>query len=1166
MALERPFLEPDRVLAYPIAIPAPFGKPDFWTLRAAENDAFAQWVLANQYLLEGPVQAEAARSLLQQSAEGGLTHAAAQWGQMLFHGAEGLPRDTASGRAWIERAALRGHAEAAYALARIDWEGRDGTGDKSRALVSLRRSAELGWGRAAETLGTMLRQGTGIERDAVEARGWLERAARQGRPGAKLELAEMLRRGEGGARDDARALRLVEEVAARGVQAAQRMRAEMKAAGLGTAPDPSVLRAFLEHAAQGGDASAAYELGQGLVEGRFGLVDEIAGIPWLERAALADHPLAQFQLAWLGRASDKRAQWLARSAALGYTPAEFYYGMALAYGQGVPADDGKAIEWYRRAADKGYMEAQSSLAWRYLQGATLPLNETAGLEWSRKAAEQGHELAMTNLARRLMARGDAAGREEALKWVERLAMRGNALYQNSLGSIRSGHTPEFGARQRNYAEALRWWHQAAAQGYAAAELNIGDAYLHGWGKPADAKQARHWYERAAARGEPDGDFKLAELFRLGAKGVKRDETRSRLHLMLAIQGGSQAARQQAAKWEQPGHPWRSAGGGYDWARIRQDAKAGEADAQMLLGAAYLQGVSDIPQSLPNAYFWFQKAAAQGNIEAMNYVGRALYLGGRDPTAKKSARDWFEKAARGGRVDAMVSLARMNALGEAGKADPKRALSLLREAARLNHPQGIRELARAYERGELGLKASAEQAAEWLARLPPERVPDTAQQGKVHDAARSEMAQYFREAWRGVSVRFAEIGMNHELGRGVPMDIREAVSWYQRGVAANESRAQFRLARLYQSGSDALPRNIEQATTLFRLAAKQGHPEAQLALATILSNGQPGAQVQAEAMKWLEQAAARGSPEALHRLGFHYLHGRGVRAQPERAVALCRQAAEKGYDQAQFDLAGFYVRGVGVARDEVEAAVWYERAAEQGHATAALALARLILQQAGDAIAASRAEPWLMRAAQLSNADAQYELAQFYLQGPAGKADEARALHWTETAARQGHTNAMLALAGLCELGKVPGKGKECALPLYEAVAENGHLDTQLMLGSRALKAEASPRDPVRAMYWFGKAAEQGDVWANFLVGTAYLGGEGVPKDDTRALQYLHVSAEQNEPLAQWLYGSTLADRAHSLDDLRTAVSWLERANKHGLAYAQEKITAVCTREPRACVP
>ena len=66
---------------------------------------------------------------------------------------------------------------------------------------------------------------------------------------------------------------------------------------------------------------------------------------------------------------------------------------------------------------------------------------------------------------------------------------------------------------RDYAEALRWYKLAAAQGLSEALFNVGWYYEQGHGVAADKAEAIRWYKRAAAAGRPDA---AATLARLGA--------------------------------------------------------------------------------------------------------------------------------------------------------------------------------------------------------------------------------------------------------------------------------------------------------------------------------------------------------------------------------------------------------------------------------------------------------------------------------------------------------------------------------------------------------------------------------------------------------------------------------------------------------------------------
>lgn len=1158
-AVTPPEFVPAWQLQSEIASLALAGQPDEadWALRAAAGDALAQWEWANWLIRQSAEKHASARTLLQQSARAGYTPAMLQWGAILLVGGLDVAQDRAAGRAWIERAAQAGHAEAAFVLYRL--EATDTADSGRQALDWLHQSAESGWVPARVELARLLLGGERLPRDPEAAAGWLERAAAQGSVEAQFALAQMLRERSSGARDDARALALYQSLADRGNRPAARLAADMIAEGRGAAPDPMPLRRFLETHAEAGNLHAAYELGLAWATGRFGTTDGALAQHWLTRAAAKDHPLALHELAFRLPAGSQRTQWLASAARLGYTPAEFYLGMAQAYGQGVPADDQAAVSWYRRAADKGYMEAQASLSWRYLQGVTLPQDIEQGLAWARKAAAMGHETSLRNLVTHLATRMDETSRTEWITSLQRLAERGHAGFQYVLGSTFAGHVPQAAGRQVDYPAALRWWRRAAAQSFAPAMIELGDAYASGRGVKTHLREAIRHYERAADLGEAVGELRLWDIYAKGRKGVARDAGRARRHLERAVWLGNAEAMRLYASWTQPGHPWRK-DDGYDWARVKHDAQAGNVDAQVLLGRAYLEGTPGTGKSLANAHHWFLKAAAQGHAEALNNAGFIIYRGLLAAPDLPTARKFFERAARDGQLNAMVSLARMDELGEAGPVNLERARLWLETAAQFGQPRAIERLARAHERGELGLAADAERAATWRLRLPLGEADPAAAPGAVHDAARRELAAKHARAWHGDSTAFADVGMDHELGRGVPVNAVQAARWYRLGVERGESRAQYRLARLLDGGSDGVPREPEQALKLFRLAADQGHPEAQLVLYDKLRQTRKTPQDDQAAFQWIERAAASGDPEAAHRLGFHYLHGIGVARDPQRAYRINRTAAEQGHAAAQFNLALFHVRGEAVQNNPAEALPWLERAAEQAHPEAALLRAQLVLQGHIDA-PRDTARPWLEIAARLSNAEAQYLLGSLLDDGAADADSRRAAQTWLEAAASQGHTGAVLRLAWGCEAGVYAGE-QVCRDNTYEHAARQGHLGAQRLLAERALLAE--PRDLARALYWLEAAAAQGDARANLLAGLIHTREDVQGADAAKSGIHLRAAAEQGDPLGQWLHGRALAEAARDPDGWREAVLWLERASRQGVLQAGTLRSAICAETPAAC--
>ncbi|MDO9710179.1 tetratricopeptide repeat protein [Paracraurococcus lichenis] len=219
--------------------------------------------------------------------------------------------------------------------------------------------------------------------------------------------------------------------------------------------DPAALRA----AAAGGDARAAYLLGQ--VE-EFGLGGRprrpAEAAAWYDRAAEAGNPWAQFRLANLlaegrgARRDPARATALtAQAAGAGHPLAAYNLGMMALRGQGVPRDPNEAARWLTLAAEGGVVEAQYTLGTLYLRGDGVPLRLYEGLTWMRQAAQGGYPPAQKAVGRIYMTGLDTMGQDlqEARTWLGLAAGRGDREAQRWLQEIARAEREE-----RDYRRAL----------------------------------------------------------------------------------------------------------------------------------------------------------------------------------------------------------------------------------------------------------------------------------------------------------------------------------------------------------------------------------------------------------------------------------------------------------------------------------------------------------------------------------------------------------------------------------------------------------------------------------------------------------------------------------------------------------------------------------------
>jgi hypothetical protein len=157
--------------------------------------------------------------------------------------------------------------------------------------------------------------------------------------------------------------------------------------------------------------------------------------------------------------------------------------------------------------------------------------------------------------------------ERALAAARTAAKAGDVIAQYSLGSnIYYGGT--------NMAEAVEWFRQAAARGYAPAEFQLGLMHDFGFGVTADGAQALEWYRKAAEHGSAPGQRMVGDFYRRG-RVVPVD---------LA----------EAARWYQ------------------QAAEGDDIRAQSQLGQMYFDGTG-VARDYPSAYLWFALAATQAPL-------------------------------------------------------------------------------------------------------------------------------------------------------------------------------------------------------------------------------------------------------------------------------------------------------------------------------------------------------------------------------------------------------------------------------------------------------------------------------------------------------------------------------------------------------------------------
>ncbi len=158
------------------------------------------------------------------------------------------------------------------------------------------------------------------------------------------------------------------------------------------------------------------------------------------------------------------------------------------------------------------------------------------------------------------------------------------------------------------------------------------------------------------------------------------------------------------------------------------------------------------------------------------------------------------------------------------------------------------------------------------------------------------------------------------------DFAKAVAEWRAPAEAGDRDAQFNMGQAYKLGR-GVPVDPRQARTWFYRAAEQGHRQAQANLGLILFRDGN----RAEAMPWISKAAEQGEPRSQYVLATALFNGDHVARDWPRSYALMTMAARAGIAEAKTSLAHMerYVTPADRAAGLAQVAAMDERT---GHST------------------------------------------------------------------------------------------------------------------------------------------------------------------------------------------------------------------------------------------
>ena len=199
-----------------------------------------------------------------------------------------------------------------------------------------------------------------------------------------------------------------------------------------------------------------------------------------------------------------------------------------------------------------------------------------------------------------------------------------------------------------------------------------------------------------------------------------------------------------------------------------------------------------------------------------------------------------------------------------------------------------------------------------------------------------------------------LGYAYEFGIGTPLNIKEAMKYYEMAAKQNNVIGMTNLADLYIQEN-----KLKKAKPLLVKAAEKEYGYAQYLLA--MNFFDLYSENNKEALFWLEKAANNDEPEALFQLGVYYSEGNDL----AKSIKYYQRAAELNHADAALELSYIYDEGAIVEQDDDKALFFLKKSAELGNQEAIEELAAqalVSLDQNGQGnMDAKEAEYWIKKA-------------------------------------------------------------------------------------------------------------------------------------------------------------------------------------------------------------
>ena len=392
--------------------------------------------------------------------------------------------------------------------------------------------------------------------------------------------------------------------------------------------------------------------------------------------------------------------------------------------------------------------------------------------------------------------------------------------------------------------------------------------------------------------------------------------------------------------------------------------------------------------------YLSRAAAAGSANAALKLGEISEAGGNNALAAK----YYLRAANAGFGSAKLAIGKMYFEGRGVRQDYNLAVKYLKGAAAAGYGGAAAYLGEAYAEGK-GVAQDWTQARKYLAQAAKANksvsaatlLAESYMKGLGGPVDIGEAMRWYEFAAKNGSVAaMRELSAAYRSGAGVTQNDRLAFDWTAKAAKGGSRSAWSDGGWAYATGTGA-PRNPAQARRYFEQAVIQD-PSMAGRIARSYAAGDRGIKDLEEAAYWTEKAVAAGDPQSLRNQAAAI-----ASTDAEQALALYRKAAAAGDPGA---LAWMAEREFGL-KNYTGAIDLLNKAVDAGSGAAALRLGKIYAFGDGVPTDLKQGFRYYMTGAKLGNGEAMFWVGMSYREGLGVDKNEEQAQIWLAKAAEAG---------------------------------------------------------------------------------------------------------------------------------------------------------------------